>query len=234
VSPTILTISHLGFAPVTLTPTESTTLAVLLSVGCSQDAPTAPTRATTWNLTGTVRRADTGAPVAGASVAILDGPNAGRVTATSDSGAYTLLGLTPGGFSLRAQHADYFETAQAVDLTSDRTLDFGLTKRPRADLMWEGVLAQYPQPPGYSTWDFAGHGVNRGDGCATAISGTVTLLTALGQPVAGSARTFSLPSDVIVRPLERFDYRGCCHSTAEVDQTAFHATVFTWTDASCP
>lgn len=207
-------------------------VAIACSASCSKDSPTTPTGPRMWNLTGTVTRAETGSLVAGATVEILDGPNANRSTATTLSGIYTFNVLQEGSFSVRVRHSDYAEMTQTVNLTADRVLDFKLTEILRADLVREGVLTHFPIPP--TSWDFHGHGVNRGDGCATAVAGTVRLLTALGGEVPGSSRSFTLSNALIVRPLERFDYSGCCFTTGELDLTASHQTTFTWAEASCP
>lgn len=202
------------------------------AISCTKDSPVRPSGDQFWTLTGTVRQASTAAGVSGATLDILDGPNAGRFTGTNDAGAFTFANLQPSSFTVRVRHADFLETAQGVTLTGDRVLDFSLTRRPRANLVGEGDTVFHPQPPAFTSWDFRARGFNRGDGCATDVTGTMRLRNSQGFDVPGSARTFTVPV-ALVRPSDRFDYVGCCYTTAELDAMVYTVTTFQWVDAPC-
>jgi hypothetical protein len=64
------------------------TIALLGSVSACSKSPTAPTAPTTWTLSGTVRAA-AGGTIAGATVALVDGPDAGKQTTTDASGRFS-------------------------------------------------------------------------------------------------------------------------------------------------
>jgi hypothetical protein len=116
---------------------------VILLAGCSgSDGPSTPTApsapstptppaVTTVTLSGTVS-SSTGAGVGGASVAITDGPNAGRSTTTSTNGAYSLGNLTPGTGFVYVRIAGWEEGGTNVALTANRTLPFTLKVIPYA------------------------------------------------------------------------------------------------------
>jgi hypothetical protein len=84
----------------------------------------------TFTLFGVVARAGSSSPVQGATISILDGPNASRTTATDGNGYYSLGSLKDGSFTLRAVNAGYVTIDQPVDLTADRRLDFTMTANP--------------------------------------------------------------------------------------------------------
>ena len=101
---------------------------------CSDGKDTAtspsPSPATTFSLSGQVRNGNTGASVGGATVSVVDGPNAGASTTTDMSGNYSFTALQQSGFNVNAAAANYISQAQVVTLTSNRTLDFSLRPQP--------------------------------------------------------------------------------------------------------
>jgi EmrB/QacA subfamily drug resistance transporter len=71
-------------------------------------------------VTGTVRSARSGRPVADASVMLVDGyGNVAGTTTTADDGRYEFTGLLPGSYTLTA--GGYAPVASRVDLTGERT-----------------------------------------------------------------------------------------------------------------
>jgi hypothetical protein len=88
---------------------------------------------TTWTLTGTVT-SSAGGSIAGASVAILDGPSANAQTTTDASGRYTRTKLRHGGFSVRASANGDIAITRGVTLTSNTTADFQLPHNAVAEL----------------------------------------------------------------------------------------------------
>jgi hypothetical protein len=107
----------------------------LVSVtACGGDSPAAPTppptppAPVTFTLSGTVT-STTGAAIAGATVRITDGPNAGR-SATTSAGSYSITGLSLSGFTAVASATNFQPVSQGVTLTSNQTVDFQLAPTP--------------------------------------------------------------------------------------------------------
>ncbi len=80
---------------------------------------------------GQVGDSQTGHGIAGATVDILDGPNAGRSTVTRGDGFYRIPNLTAGGITLRVRMTSYADARRAVMVTEDRWVDFRLTSLPK-------------------------------------------------------------------------------------------------------
>jgi Carboxypeptidase regulatory-like domain len=64
----------------------------------------------------------------GATVLIVDGPNAGKSATTDAAGSYSLTGLQQSGFTANASASHYTSQSKSVTLTSDQTLSFQLTR----------------------------------------------------------------------------------------------------------
>ena len=79
-----------------------------------------PRRAT---LAGRVTDLETRQPLAGATVAVLDGDNAERAAIVDSTGHYSLPDLWFGGFTIRVRHAAYDSVFRGVRLTQDTVLD---------------------------------------------------------------------------------------------------------------
>ena len=99
--------------------------------GSTPTAPSTPTPATPSivSLTGTVR-SNSGAGISGASVRITDGANAGRSTATTSSGAYSLTGLTPSNANVFVSAGCYADTGKGVYINGTNSLDFTMDPAP--------------------------------------------------------------------------------------------------------
>lgn len=105
-----------------------------------------------YNVTGTVKDATTGSPIAGASVAVAPGNNS---TTTDADGVYRLGGLTNGSYSLTISRSGYTSTTQAVTVSgadavqnvplSNGTASIGPSKSPAGNgllsspVVWAGV-----------------------------------------------------------------------------------------------
>ena len=100
------------------------------SATTSPSPPPSPT--TTFSLNGRVSRSDTSAPVAGATVSIVDGPNAGKPTTTDMSGNYSFTSLQQSSFTVNASAANYISQSLGVTLTSNQTLNVLLRPQPMA------------------------------------------------------------------------------------------------------
>ena len=102
---------------------------VVGSVACSSKAPTGPTTPpvpSTFTLSGTITSG--GTPIATATIAIIDGPNALKVVTTGANGLYQFAGLQPGGFTAVIGAAGYQVTTRAVTLTADTVLNVELVR----------------------------------------------------------------------------------------------------------
>src|SRR6476659_973923 len=108
--------------------------ALAWTAACSVDKGTAttpsPSPTTTFLLSGRVSSSENSAPITGATLSIVDGPNAGKSTTTDASGNYSFTALQQSGFTVNATAADFFSQSGGVTLTSDRTLNFSLRRQP--------------------------------------------------------------------------------------------------------
>ena len=98
-------------SPVLPAPTPTPTSepqTLTLSGSVSETVPTASTR------------------VAGATITILDGPNAGKSATSDANGVFHLEMLRPGGFAIEAQAADYVAKEHFVTLTANQTVAIAL------------------------------------------------------------------------------------------------------------
>lgn len=101
-------------------------LLVLLIVVACGDSPTSPAE-TLFSLNGRVTT-DSGG-LAGATVTIMDGVNAGEGRTTDATGNYSFTNLTPSVFTLQAAASDYISQNKSVNLTtSNETMNFALVK----------------------------------------------------------------------------------------------------------
>jgi Carboxypeptidase regulatory-like domain len=104
-------------------------LVALLAAACgsspSRTAPTAPAPSA-FTLSGTITSG--GTPIATATIAIIDGPNALKVMTTGANGLYQFAGLQPGGFTAVIGALGYQTTTRAVALTADTVLNVELVR----------------------------------------------------------------------------------------------------------
>lgn len=98
-------------------------LAAFACGGSDTVSPMPPSQSGTFTLSGRVADADTGAPLAGASVTILDGKDAAKSAVTDASGSFRLSGLTPGGFTVRVRDNGYDSAFQGVTFVADMAID---------------------------------------------------------------------------------------------------------------
>lgn len=104
-------------------------------VACGSKSPTSPTPTptptpTTFSMSGIVSDTSNGAGVNGATVTVIDGPNAGKSGTADGAGHYQIANLQPGGFTARARAQYYNEFAKPMTLSSNATLDFALAPIP--------------------------------------------------------------------------------------------------------
>ena len=101
-------------------------LLAAMACGRGNSTATSPTP-TTWSLTGQVTDSTTSTPIPGATLSIVDGPNAGKSTTTDSAGNYSLTGLQQSGFTVNVSADGYFSSSKGVTLTSNQTVSFQLT-----------------------------------------------------------------------------------------------------------
>ena len=108
--------------------------AMVSACGSSPTTPTpapvvTPPVAATFSLSGTVT-STAGGGIAGATVRIVDGANAGKSTTTAAGGSYSFTGLAIAGQTVSASATNYGSVSKGVSTTSNQTLDFQLTPTP--------------------------------------------------------------------------------------------------------
>jgi len=104
-------------------------------------APSPPAAPVAASLAGTVATA-AGAPVAGATVAIVDGSNAGRSTTTGSAGTYRFDGLQSSNSNVSAKAAGYQESIRGLYIDGNASLNFTLAAVPAAPTFtgtWQGI-----------------------------------------------------------------------------------------------
>ena len=104
------------------------TLMAALHAGCGGSGSPAPTpTVTTFTITGQVVNAVNVAPITGANVEILDGPNAGKAATTDSNGRYSIGGVSIAGFTMRARAEGFVDNTQAIRIFGDQAVNFGMT-----------------------------------------------------------------------------------------------------------
>jgi hypothetical protein len=86
-------------------------------------SPKGPAR---FQLSGIITESGTTHLLTGVTVAVADGPDAGRSTLSDANGAYTLTGLTAGSFTLRLTRTDFETQTVPVSLTADATINLAM------------------------------------------------------------------------------------------------------------
>jgi hypothetical protein len=75
-------------------------------------------------------RYERGAALSGATVTILDGPNARRSVMTGGNGTFTMAGLVQSGFTVRATLNGFIDADRGVTLTQNVAIQLRLRPRP--------------------------------------------------------------------------------------------------------
>lgn len=114
-------------------------LALVSSVSCGDGGSASPSIPTpvgstpippsgTLTLAGTVTETAPTAStrIAGATITVVEGPNAGRSATSDANGTFQLATLQSGTFTIRVRAADYVERSQSVTLTADQTVTIEL------------------------------------------------------------------------------------------------------------
>ena len=128
-----------------------TVLSATVACGGGSTTSTAPSlpsppSPTTFSLSGTVREWPTARPVAGATVSVVEGPNAGSAAVTNAAGNYRLGGLEQGEFTVVVSAPDRFPQMITGSLTSNREIDFELRHRGAAYQLTGRVIDEDGMP----------------------------------------------------------------------------------------
>ena len=84
---------------------------------------------------------NSGVPLTGAAIAVVDGTNVGRATTSGADGTYGLA-LRPGGFTIRSRYGGYDSVFQGVTFVANTVLDIQM--RPVMQTLagtWAGTLS---------------------------------------------------------------------------------------------
>src|SRR6266851_2932621 len=106
-------------------------------------APPPPSR--TFTLSGHVSDVNTGGPLAGATITILDGDNASRFTTSDAIGAFHLTDVIFGGFTVRVRHDAYDSVFRGITFVQDTSIDVQM--RPVMQSLsgtWTGTFSFSP------------------------------------------------------------------------------------------
>ena len=90
--------------------------------------PTPTPTTTTASLSGTVLNSS-GESISGATVTVLDGPDAGTSTTTNGSGAYSFAALTTGNVNFSVTATFYSNTTAGIAIDGTNTLNFTMTRK---------------------------------------------------------------------------------------------------------
>jgi hypothetical protein len=144
-------------------------------------APSPPAAPVAASLSGTVATS-AGGPLAGASVTILDGSNAGRSTTTGSAGTYRFDGLQSSNGNVSAKAAGYQESIRGLYIDGNASLNFTLAAVPAAPTFtgtWRGMATSTSCKD-----DGAAAGICR---VVPGLSGNLVLtLTQTGNAVSGN------------------------------------------------
>jgi protocatechuate 3,4-dioxygenase beta subunit len=181
--------------------------ALLLSVvACNGGSGTAPS----VSLSGTVR-SSAGPTVSGATVAIVDGPLAGKSTTSDAAGKYILAGLVPSSFTVSVSNSGSAAESWSVTLKSNQTLDFVLGASGTFSIT--GTVKDTSQTPvSGATVTIAG-GPNEGRTTRTDPAGTFAfaglqasgfIIKVTSSDWAATSVVMTLPGDLVADVIMRY------------------------------
>ncbi len=155
------------------------------AVDCGSQ-PSPPTPSQSYTLSGTVTDGTSGGILPNITIAVADGPNAGKSTRSDGGGAYTLSGLSAGTFTVSVSATSYQTITRQVTLGGSLRVDFVL---PRSSPP-PPVTPPPPAPPSAGTGNLsfasdANHGWSSIDVIVDGRS--IGSLTAFVDPSAGAS-----------------------------------------------
>ena len=118
-----------------------------VTIGCGDGPPSPSPTPSTFVLSGRVTDLNSGRPLAGASIAIVDGANVSRTATSDEAGAFRLTDLAQGGFTVRARYTGYDSVFASINLIADSGVDFQMRPvRQSLTGSWTGTFAFSPPP----------------------------------------------------------------------------------------
>jgi len=122
----------------------------------SADVPAiAPLPPQTYTITGVITDVATHATLAGARVEALNGTNAGKAATTDGTGVYTLGGLVPETFRMRASASGYDSGEQNVTIPTNPRADFELRASAGATACAYTVTSNVPATVAFDGGQFS-------------------------------------------------------------------------------
>jgi hypothetical protein len=103
-------------------------IALLTTTACTAPAPLAPSPGP-WQFSGTVSAlngAETGGPIAGAELTVIDGINLNARVTSDAAGRYVFTGLESGRFTVSIAASGFVGVVPVVDLYRDIEVNFAL------------------------------------------------------------------------------------------------------------
>ena len=153
-----------------------------------------------YMLSGRVTDIVTGAALAGADVAVLDGLNASRSTTTGADGRYTLPQLWFGGFTMRVRRDSYDSVFRGVNFSGDTEIDIQMRIAQQSLAgTWAGEMTFTSRVPlaisqatiahsgstitsNFPGATFTGTVADQSIGASADVSGTLTVRRTTGNP----------------------------------------------------
>ena len=196
--------------------------------GATAPSPT-PSPAGTVAIRGTVTD-QRGAPLAAATLAVMDGPNIGRAAASNAQGEFALTGLQPGALTMQISATGYAKVIAPIALTTDTTMNFQLGL----------LLAEFTTPNNRlaivgnanGTFSAVGDLKNTGQGCAADLSAAGTILDDNQQTIA--TFSWSMPPNQILTPGDIYRFELCCFPADRASAVRSYTGVLKWNTVRCP
>lgn len=111
-------------------PSAPTPVAATTTTSTTSTTSTSTTTLQTSTMAGVVTDQNTGRPIGGARVQVVDGPGQGRSSTTDGNGYYSIAGIGRSSFTARATATNYANADRGLTLSADTRIDFQL--RPLA------------------------------------------------------------------------------------------------------
>jgi hypothetical protein len=207
---------------------------IVACAACGRTTPTSPSPSgssggKTVTLQGTVVTDQTGAPLGGATVAVVNGASAGRQVVSDGQGHYTLTGLEAGDVTIAVSAPGYLKLTKPLSLSTSSIANFPLSYLPAEFTTTVEILTTVSNPDGTSS--AFGEVKNIGEGCASNLSATGDILDDKGQSL--QSVSWSMVTNQVLKPgdVYRYELRGLTSAQAAAVRT--YKAVMKWTTVLC-
>lgn len=129
---------------------DDTQISSAVTTGVDVAQPAAPPPQSTFTIAGVVSDDDEETPIAGATVTVVDGANAGRSSTTDGNGYYSIPALRTGSFTIRATKGGYNPADRGLMLSADTRVDLRMRSTAPPPPPPTPPPAPAPPPPGNS------------------------------------------------------------------------------------